>query len=116
MELTRRNAANHTHVGPVKEWSQAPFSSNPWSEENRQVRRSEAVYSWLSIDRGSLRLGMTREADLLKETLREEEETAFELERMSKKLGQALPMEEEEEEEAEGPTRSLSEIIRGATR
>ena len=62
-------------------------------------------------------LGLSGEADLLKETLREEEQTATELEAMSKTLGRALPMDEEEQEqEAKGRKRSLPGISRAAVR
>jgi ferritin-like metal-binding protein YciE len=42
-------------------------------------------------------LGLKNEAGLLKETLKEEEETASELEAMSKSLGKLLPIDEEQE-------------------
>jgi ferritin-like metal-binding protein YciE len=57
------------------------------------------------------RLGLRSEAKLLTETLREEETTATELEKLSKKLGQALP---KDDQEPEGRKRSLTRIIRDA--
>jgi ferritin-like metal-binding protein YciE len=53
-------------------------------------------------------LGLTNEAGLLKETLREEEETAAELETLSKQLGKSLPMDEEEQEAGRSWTASLT--------
>jgi ferritin-like metal-binding protein YciE len=101
----------------VREENPAPEVLDAFAAEAGLKVEHYEIVAYKSLIDLAKQLGMSREADLLKETLREEEQTASELERMSKKLGQALPaQDEEEEEEAEGRTRSLPEMIRGAAR
>jgi ferritin-like metal-binding protein YciE len=59
-------------------------------------------------------LGLSNEASLLKETLREEEETAAELEGLSKVLGKALPMDEAPTESENTRSSSWTSALSGA--
>ena len=84
------------------------------AEAGLKVERYEIVAYRGLLDLAK-RIGLSREADLLKETLREEEATASELEGMTKKLGRGLPMGKAQDE-SNGRRQTLTEVIRGAVR